>query len=606
MDIGEWSLLICSGTFAPFNELMFLLELLEAVVAIGGRVLSSLKVRQIQSKIRSKFESGLDLTGISETDPQRDVKILTRCLAAFAVYNATGCSNDEAANAVWDGSDDNGIDAAFFDPEERQVVVVQSKWIQSGSGEPEASAISNFADGVRDLVENAIDSFAERLHSKVGEISDALMQPGTTIQLIVVSTGSSDLALHGTRKLDRLVDELNDGEDDGIATSSILGMSEVFKGLASDANVGQIKLAATLLDWSRVTHPHKAYVGIIDGSQLKSWWQNHGKRIVAKNIRYALGDTDVNSQIKATAENSPEDFWYFHNGITLIADEASRAPSASASHASGNFEFRGASIVNGAQTVSTLARVTDDEALGSVKVSMRVILLSEAPEDFGSNVTRTNNLQNRVEGRDFVSRDPEQDRIRGEMSLEQIDYQIHRSEDFVPTFNSCDLIEVTTALACASSEPSHSVAAKTGIGRFYNDLSRAPYKAIFNPQTTGARAFNAVRVLRSVDKWIAVRKSQADRKSGYSWGLLVHGNRAIAASVFERLGNALLDQPISEFPDDYESKVFAACDEVYPSMLQHLQDDFPNKALAVLFKGPTNCKMIYEYISKNLSAQALF
>ena len=94
------------------------------------------------------FENDLDLTGISEADPQRDVKILTRCLAAFAVYIATGCSTEEAAKAVWDGSDDNGIDAAYFDPDERQVVVTQSKWIQSGSGEPEAKEISTFSDGV--------------------------------------------------------------------------------------------------------------------------------------------------------------------------------------------------------------------------------------------------------------------------------------------------------------------------------------------------------------------------------------------------------------------------------------------------------------------------
>lgn len=164
---------------------------------------------------------------------------------------------------------------------------------------------------------------------------------------------------------------------------------------------------------------------------------------------------------------------------------------------------------------------------------------------------------------------------------------------------------MTTALACASSDTSHSVAAKTGIGRFYNDLSRAPYKAIFNPNTTGARAFNAVRILRAVDKWIIERKSQADRKSGYSWGLLVHGNRALAGVVFERLGNDLLDQPISDFPADYESNVFAACEEAYPTMLDHLENAFPNKALAVLFKGPTNCKTIHEYVSQQLSAQDL-
>ena len=428
------------------------------------------------------------------------------------------------------------------------------------------------------------------------------MQPGNTIRLIVVSTGSSDLAKHTTRKLDRLVNELNDHEAEGIATSSVLGMSEVFKGADFWCERWQNHSRGDPFGLVEGYTSAQSIFGIIDGSQLKSWWHNHGKRIVAKNIRYALGDTDVNNQIKATAESNPENFWYFHNGITLIADESSRAPSASASHTSGNFEFRGASIVNGAQTVSTLARIADDEALGSVKVSIRVILLSEAPDDFGSSVTRTNNLQNRVEGRDFVSRDQEQDRIRGEMSLEKIDYQIHRSEDFVPTALSCDLIEVTTALACASSDPSHSVAAKTGIGRFYNDLSRAPYKAIFNPNTSGARAFNAARILRAVDKWIADRKSQADRKSGYSWGLLVHGNRAMASAVFARLGNHLLDQPISEFPTDYESKVFAACEEVYPIILDHLEKVFPNKALAVLFKGPKNCKTIHKLVSQQLSA----
>ena len=562
--------------------------------------MSSLKVKQIQSKIRSMFEGDLDLTCISENDEQRDEKILTRCLAAFSVYSATGCSTSEAAKAVWDGSDDNGIDAAFFNQEERQVVVVQSKWVKSGKGGPKVRDILTFADGVRDLIENRIDNFSERLRDKVDTISEPIMEPGTTIKLVIASTGSSNLSTHGASKVKKLVAELNDSDDDSMATFSVYGMEEVFKVLSSDANVGQITLSATLLDWSKVTHPHKAYVGIIDGSQLKSWWQDHGKRIVAKNIRHALGKTDVNSEIRSTAEKTPEDFWYFHNGITLIANESTRAPTASSSHASGNFEFRGASIVNGAQTVSTLAKVENDDALGRVKVSMRVILLNDAPAGFGSSVTKTNNSQNRVEGRDFVSRDPEQERLRGEMSLAQIDYQIHRSEDFVATKCSCDLIEVTTALACASSDPSLSVAAKTGIGRFYSDLSKAPYKTIFNPQTTGARAFNSVRVLRDVDRWITNRKKQAGRRSGYSWGLLVHGNRAIAASVFKRLGGDLLDQPIFEFPEDFSPKVYAACDEVYPVMLNLLKADFPNKALAVLFKGSANCKTIYETVSQQL------
>ena len=562
----------------------------------------SLKVRQTQTRLRNMFEEHIDLFGISETDAERDVKILSRCLAAFAIYSTTGCSTEEASRAVWDGGNDDGIDAAFFDIDERQVVIVQSKWIQSGAGEPKASEISTFIDGVKNLIDCEIDGFDERLHSKVDSISNALMEPGTTIRIVVISTGRSDLGPHAITKLDKLLALLNDGDEDGIATYGILGMEEVFNGLASDIHVGKITLSATLLDWSKVADPHKAYFGIIDGSQLKVWWNSHGKRIVAKNIRHALGDTDINNQIRQTAEQNPENFWYYHNGITLIADEASRAPSHAATRLTGNFDFSGASIVNGAQTVSTLAKIENDEALGKVKVSMRVILLEDAPHEFGSDVTRTNNLQNRVEGRDFVSQDPEQGRIRGEMSLDNIDYQIHRSQDFQTTSYSCDLMEVTTALACASSDVSHSVAAKTGIGRFFNDLSKAPYKAIFNRATTGARAFNAVRVLRCVDVWIKEKKSAADRRSGYSWGLLVHGNRAIAASVFQQLGPDILEQPIPDFPQDYEAKVYEICEKLYPIMLHHLTADFPNRALAVLFKGTTNCRTIYDTVAMRISS----
>lgn len=38
--------------------------------------MTSLKVRQIHSKIRGMFENDLDLTEISDSDPERDVKIL--------------------------------------------------------------------------------------------------------------------------------------------------------------------------------------------------------------------------------------------------------------------------------------------------------------------------------------------------------------------------------------------------------------------------------------------------------------------------------------------------------------------------------------------------
>ena len=83
--------------------------------------------------------------------------------------------------------------------------------------------------------------------------------------------------------------------------------------------------------------------------------------------------------------------------------------------------------------------------------------------------------------------------------------------------------------------------------------------------------------------------------------MLVHGNRAIVASVFQQLGSDILEQPIPDFPQDYEAKVYEICEKLYPIMLDHLTADFPNRALAVLFKGTTNCRTIYDTVAMRIS-----
>lgn len=558
--------------------------------------MSSLKVRQIKSKLLELFQPFLDLSDLNPDDAQLENKTLTRCLAAFAVYERVGCTPAEAAVAVWDGRDDNGVDAVFYDPSDARVYIVQSKWIHSGSGEPASSDLSQFADGIRDLVEQDQTNFDRRLHAKLHEIGQALNVPGTSIEVLLVTTGSSELAKHGNSKLDRVLSELNgDGADEAIATKAVMGLSEVYAALATDGENSRIALDANILDWSYVARPEQAYFGIIDGLQLKDWWAHHGKRLVAKNIRHALGSTEVNTQIRNTAVTDPEHFWYFNNGITLIAEEAAKAPRGAASRASGLFQFKGASIVNGAQTVSTLGRIEDDASLGRVRVPLRVIILQAAPEDFGREVTRTNNLQNRVEPRDFVAQDPEQARIQMEMGIEGVDYQYLRSGDFVVSPTSCDLVEITTALACSAADPTYAVLIKTGIGRFFADLKRPPYKALFNPSLTGARAFNATITLRVIDGWIDERKKTLSKKSGFAWGVLIHGNRILAAAVFSLLGKRPLEQSIEDYRTSMDaSAIGKLCDEVYGRMLTSLETNYQGRFLAVLFKSPVMSKKVFD------------
>lgn len=279
----------------------------------------------------------------------------------------------------------------------------------------------------------------------------------------------------------------------------------------------------------------------------------------------------------------------------MVADEAAKAPGGAASRAAGNFEFKGASIVNGAQTVSTLAKVDDDAQLGKVRVPFRAILLKGTPGGFGHEVTRSNNLQNRIEPRDFVAQDPEQERLRSEMSIENVEYLYVRSEDTVSSPSVCDLVEVTTALACSSKDANLAVQVKTGVSRFYADLSKAPYKMIFNASVSGARAFNTTLVLREIDLWIDATKAGMTKKGGPGWGVLVHGNRILAAAVFAQIPESAFTQPISSFRSAQSSLgVPALCSTVYSKMIAAIAQHYSSKFLAVLFKNPTMSKHVFE------------
>jgi hypothetical protein len=559
--------------------------------------MSSLKVNQIKTRLRELFEPHLYVQDLRANDRERDQKILSRCLAAFAVYSISACTPEQAASSVWDGTGDNGIDAAYFDQSDQCVVFVQSKWINAGSGEPEAKDIRSFLAGVRDAIEQNQEDFDQRLQARLAEILSKINTPGTSIHVALVTTGSSRLAKPSQSLIEKFLKELNGDDPDELATSEMMGLSEVYSRLANDPMLGNLTLEAQILDWSRINSPYKAFFGVIDGLQLKTWWKTHGKGLVAANIRQSLGATDVNNEIKQTATLSPEKFWYFNNGITLIAEEATKAPANAATQSAGQFCFRGASIVNGAQTVSSLSKVDNDVNLGKVRVPIRVVLLKSAPAGFGGDVTRTNNLQNRIESRDFVAQDPQQTRIREEMAVEGIDYQFVRSEEYSATTTSCELIEVTTALACASGDPFLAVQVKTGIGRFFSDLTKPPYKSVFNPSISGAHAFNATVLNRRIEDWIEKKKKSALKRSGSTWGILIHGNRILSAAVFKAYDPRRLSRPIKEFhremPDD--ASFNRMCEEAYDKMIRSIDTNFPGRFLAVLFKNPTASKQVFEH-----------
>ena len=244
-------------------------------------------------------------------------------------------------------------------------------------------------------------------------------------------------------------------------------------------------------------------------------WAKYGDHLYARNIRGFKGSTDVNEAIVSTLKTAPENFLYFNNGITITCSHLLKKPLGSGSKSSGVFECKGASIVNGAQTVgSILSFIAANPLIPlNAKVMVRITSLEDCPTDFSSDVTRAVNTQNRIERRDFAALDPNQSRLKTDMLLSFHKEYAFRTGDTPPSQDvGCTLDEAAVALACANDDISLALLAKREVGKLYEDINGPPYTRIFNSSTSALIMWRAVQVLRSVDTYLKEAQSNGSPK----------------------------------------------------------------------------------------------
>jgi len=560
---------------------------------------SILHVTQIAKRIKDLFEEIIPKGDLSTADQHYPIRILSRSLAAFAVYSQSSCSELEAANSVIDGTEDNGIDAIYFSPTSRILYLVQSKWMQDGAGEPSSADIGKFCNGVEDLINAEWDRFNDTANSKRAEVEAAIASFDAKVQLILIYSGSSALAKHGTQHLDDLLEKLNDASE--LVDFVPLNQAAIYKLLAGGIAGEPIELEFALSNWGRVEEPLEAYYGTISGEEVASWWQKYGDRLFEKNLRGVLGKTEVNQEIVKTIENRAQDFWYFNNGVTVTAAKVNKTLAGGSNRELGTFKAIDASVVNGAQTVSTIGRYAGSASnLAKVRVPLRIISLERSGDidDYGASITRTNNTQNRIEARDFVTQDPEQSRLRQELALEGVTYSIVRSEGTKVGDNVIDLQEATVALACAKGEPSMAVLAKRNIGQFWADTKKAPYKAIFNPSTSSLFLNRAVIILREIDRVLVSLISSLPKRSGKRYGILVHGNRLIATVIF-KVGVKKAFESASTF-DLSTLDLQSTAVQVVDQMVSVIEANYADNFMATLFKNTEKCTQVFDQTISSL------
>ncbi|MFC1776762.1 AIPR family protein [Pseudomonadota bacterium] len=149
--------------------------------------------------------------------------------------------------------------------------------------------------------------------------------------------------------------------------------------------------------WFEKPEPYKTIIAVVKGNSLRALYGQYREALVAFNIRSYLGDRGINKKITETAEEDPQNFFYFNNGISAICTD---------------FEIRGNTlyatklqVINGAQTIGALRRADDNDNLD---VLMRITKTTSVATEKGINaeIIKYNNSQNVIKVSDFRSNDP--------------------------------------------------------------------------------------------------------------------------------------------------------------------------------------------------------
>ena len=142
--------------------------------------------------------------------------------------------------------------------------------------------------------------------------------------------------------------------------------------------------------------PNYTVIASVKGNILKALWKQEKDALFAYNIRTYLGEKGINKDIVETAENEPENFFYYNNGVSAVCTDLKVEKN--------KIIAKKFQIINGAQTVGSLKKIEDKEDL---EVLLRITeTSSKSKSKINEKIIEYNNTQNKITLSDFRSNDP--------------------------------------------------------------------------------------------------------------------------------------------------------------------------------------------------------
>lgn len=553
-----------------------------------------LQVRHVATMLKQRYTDIIDISDCLTTN-ERDLEnlLLTRAYAAYALQTIAEVPEEIAANSITDGVNDNGIDAILYEKSQKILWIVQSKWKRKGVGEPESGDTLKFCSGIRKIIEDDFETFNDKIKNKQNDIEEALNNYTVKINIILAYTGGDNLSSHNMDAINHLLQDVNEDADE-LMSFETFTLSKAHKALAGLVDGQPINTEIVINSFGRIDEPYKAVYGYVNGTFFAQLWDMYKSRLFSENIRGFLGDSIVNEDVQETITTCPENFFYYNNGITILCDSIIKKPLMQQN--AGTFDVKNLKIVNGAQTVGNIGKMykTYPDAIEKVWISVKLISLENCPPDFGENVTRKTNTQNKIEKRDFVSLDYLQDKLKTELALLGVSYHIKRSGELVTDEMSCTVDELMVAVACSLSNVDFAVMAKREVGLLWNDTKQEPYTLIINENLTAIKAWRCIQVMRKLNAYIKIESKQ---KTGRERICIIHSNRFVLHIILNKIAAKLEDEN-QNFNDYLEQTFNSEIKSIEKKVINLVEKKFKSSLIHQVFRNFTKCRELQSLLLK--------
>lgn len=349
----------------------------------------------------------------------------------MSIYTDYPDINELISESLTEGEGDKKIDFIRYDVEKRKLIIAQAAYGQgfykakANKASDLNTAIAWIFSGNLDKIRDSSNNFALSLRGIVQEIREAY--DNDELDQIEI------IYLHNAAESKNVKDEL---ETVARNTQRLLKKTStriLYKELGAESveRLFKIKTANILVQEQVIIPANIQYeengitwsAGIltITGKWLKSLYEKYQDDLFSANYRGFLGTKrqKINSKIKLTVEDSPERFWAYNNGITILTTKFTDDKD------NEQVILEGISIINGAQTTGSIGKSSaSEDKLEKVKIPCRIIKSDD--KDTIERIVEYNNTQNEIKTWDKFSNDPLHRTLKKEFGVLGYDYSMKR------------------------------------------------------------------------------------------------------------------------------------------------------------------------------------